>query len=157
MRPPASSSTTFEKVKIGEFIFGTIVKIDYDKEHKFKGFEGKADTIALAVRFVFKLQGYEYHHYSRWMKFNLGEKANLYSKYVVKLVANAKPDMDFDLDELLNLEVKTIWDEKGDFQNLENIWPVKNKITVKLFDKGDAPPIEDYDFIPEIEENDIPL
>jgi len=156
MRPPKIGGTTFEKVKIGEFIYGTIDKVQYDNDHKFKGFEGKADTNAPAVRFVFKLQGYEFPHFSRWMKFNMGEKANLYSKYVAKLVKDAKPDMDFDLDELTGLEVKTIWDEKGDFQNLENIWPMKGKIVVKMFEK-DEPPAQDDDFVQELSDDDVPM
>jgi len=158
MRPPKSSSMTFEKLKIGEFIYGTIDKVQYDNEHKFKGFEGKADSVAPAVRFVFKLQDYEFPHFSRWMKFNMGEKSNLYGKYISKLVAGAKPDMDFDLDELTNLEVKTIWDENGDFQNLENIWPMRGKITVKLCeDNNEVPPPTDHDFVPEYESDDVPM
>ncbi|MFA5324522.1 MAG: hypothetical protein WC373_17730 [Smithella sp.] len=160
MRPPKSGGMTFEKVKIGEFIFGNIKEVQYDKEHKFKGFEGKDDTVGLAVRFVFKLQGYEFPHFSRWMRLNLGEKANLYKKYVSKLVANARPDMDFDLDDLNGLEVKTVWDENGDFQNLENIWPIGGKLKVREFDKDELPepppPTED-DFVPEYESEDVPL
>jgi len=153
MRPPARSSTSFEKVKIGDFITGYIEKIEYDMEHKFKGFEGKEDSVVPAIRFIFKLDGYEYKHYSRWMKFNMGEKANLYKKYVSKLVANAKPDMNFDLDILLDMKVKTIWEENGDFQNLESIYPAGKKITVK----DDVPLPEDDDFPPEHDDDEVPL
>ena len=153
MKPPARSSTSFEKVKIGDFITGYIEKIEYDMEHKFKGFEGKEDSVVPAIRFIFKLDGYEYKHYSRWMKFNMGEKANLYKKYVSKLVANAKPDMNFDLDILLDMKVKTIWEENGDFQNLESIYPAGKKITVK----DDVPLPEDDDFPPEHDDDEVPL
>jgi hypothetical protein len=150
MKPPQRSSTTFEKVKIGDFITGYISKIEYDNEHKFKGFEGKEDKISPAIRFVFKLDGYEYPHRSRWMNFNVGEKSNLYKKYISKLVANAKPDMSFDLDILLDMQVKTIWEENGDFQNLENIYPAGKKITIKDEDEGD-------DFTHEPDDDDVPL
>ena len=156
-RPPKTSSTTFEKVRIGEFIFGTIEKIQHEPNHVFKGFEGKGDTVAPAVRFIFKLQGYEFSHYTRWMRFSMDERSNLYSKYIVKLVANAHQYIDFDLDELVGLEVKTVWDEKGDFQHIANIWPIKNKITVKEYTEEDPPPASDDDFIPELDDGDVPL
>ncbi len=154
MKPPARSSTTFEKVVIGEFIPGIIEVIEYDMEHNFKGFEGREDTKSPGIRFIFKLDGYEYRHYSRWMKFNMGEKANLYKKYISKLVANAKPDMNFDLDILLGMKVKTIWEENGDFQNLESIYPAGKKITVK----EDVPlPEEDFPSEDVGDDDDIPL
>ena len=156
LRPPKEGKMDMEKVKIGEFIFGTIEKIQYEAEHVFKGFEGKEDRIAPAVRFVFKLQGYEFHHYSRWMKFSMDKRANLFDKYVTALVANAKEYMDFDIEELVGIDVETIWDEKNGFQSITNIWPVKKKITVKeLHDEPPETPTDD-DFIPEIED-DIPL
>jgi hypothetical protein len=150
MKPPQRSSTTFEKVKIGDFITGYISKIEYDNEHKFKGFEGKEDKISPAIRFVFKLDGYEYPHRSRWMNLIVGEKSNLDKKYISKLIANAKPDMSFDLDILLDMQVKTIWEENGDFQNLENIYPAGKKITIKDEDEGD-------DFTHEPDDDDVPL
>lgn len=156
MIPPKSNTTTFEKVKIGELLLGTIDKIEYDMEHKFT-WQGK-ESIQPGVRFVFKLQGYEYPHRSRWMKFNVGEKANLYKKYISKLVANAHPDMLFDLDVLVGMGVKTLWDENGDFQNLESIMPIGKKISVKENEINEEPiPPPDDDFIPEIENDDVPL
>ena len=152
MKPPQRNSTTFEKVAIGEFIVGTIDKLEYDLEHKFKGFDGKEDRISPAIRFVFKLQGYEYPHRSRWMSFSVGEKSNLYKKYIIKLVNNAKPDMDIDLDAFLGMQVKTIWEENGDFQNLESIYPIGPKLTITENEVNEPPPPSDDDFIPEIEE-----
>ena len=158
LRPPKEGKMDMEKVKVGEFVFGTIEKIQYERDHVFKGFEGKEDRTAPAVRFVFKLQGYEFNHYSRWMKFSMDKRANLFDKYVTALVANAKEYMDFDLEELVGMDVKMIWDEKNSFQSISNIWPVKKKITVKeLQDEPDEPSPSDDDFIPEIEENDVPL
>jgi hypothetical protein len=154
MRPPARKTTDFEKVRTGDFILGTIDKIEYENEHTFKGYQGAADKVAPAIRIVFKLEGYEYPHRSRWMNFNMGEKANLYKKYVTKLVANAKPDMDFDLDELIGMKVKTIWEDNGDFQNLESIYPAEQKRTVKeeKGQDGEYPSPPDDDFVPEYDD-----
>jgi hypothetical protein len=155
MIPPKTNSTTFEKVQIGNQINGTIAKIEYDMEKKFT-WKGK-DSIQPGVRFVFELEGYEYPHRSRWMKFNVGEKANLYKKYISKLVANAHPDMQFDLDLLVGMGVKTLWDENGDFQNLDSIFPIGNKLVVKENDVNEEPIPPEDDFIPEIDDSDVPL
>lgn len=128
MKPPKKDSKDYEKVAIGEMITGVIDDVVYDQEHKFKGFQGKEDTIQPAVRFKFMLEGYKYHHYSRWFKFSYAEKSNLYKLFLTKLVENAHPDMDFDLDLLKGIKVKTLWNENGDFQNLESIFPFGGKV-----------------------------
>lgn len=149
MRPPKRDNKDFEKVAIGAMITGTIEVVQYDQEHKFKGFQGKEDTVQPAVRLKFKLDGCEFPHYSRWMKFNLGEKANLYKKYVSKLVANAEPDMDFDLDVLNGMKIKTVWGEENGFQNIDAIYPdgekVKADSAVKTVEEPviDEPPVEE--------------
>lgn len=155
MKPPKNSNT-YEKVKCGEFLLGTIDKIDYDMEHVFKGFQGGEDKKQPGIRFVVKLQGYEYPHRSRWMKFSLHEKSNLFKKYVSKLINNAHPDMDVDLDILIGMGIKTVWEENGEFQNIELIAPVGKKKDVPE-NNFEEPPLPDDDFIPEIEENDVPL
>jgi hypothetical protein len=43
-------------------------------------------------------------------------------------VENPAPDMDLDLDLLKNMKVKTLWNENGDFQNLESIFPAGSKV-----------------------------
>lgn len=133
MKPP-KRETTFEKLKIGEMLPGAIEDIEYDISHKFS-FKGE-DKISPGVRFVFKVDGYQYHHRSRWMKFNAGEKSNLYKMILSKLVSNAKPDMEFDIDHLKGLRVKTLWAENNDFQNLESVFPEDEKV---LFTTEDAP------------------
>jgi hypothetical protein len=157
--PPKQGKNDFEKVKVGEFIFGTIAEVQHDPAHKWSGFEGKPDTISPGIRFVFKLQGYQFNHYTNWMKISMDKRANLYSKYIVKLVANAKEYICFDLEQLTGLEVKTIWDEENGYQHIENIWPIKDKITVKEISQEEpAPPPDDDDgFIPEIDDSDVPL
>jgi hypothetical protein len=156
MRPPPGSKT-FEKVACGDFIFGTIEKVEYDMEHKFTFKKGE-DTIKPAVRISFKLDNYEYPHRTHWMTFSLDERSNLYAKYVAKLVANAHPYIDFDLDCLIGMQVKTVWSEKNDFQNLDLIAPAKQKLTVKENEANEPPiPDDDSDFIPEIDDSDVPL
>jgi hypothetical protein len=157
--PPVRKMIDFEKVKCGDFITGTISNIEYEDDHRFKGFEGKEDRISEAVRLVFTLDGYEYPHRSRWMSFSLGEKSNLYKKYVAKLVNNAKPDMHFDLDALLNMKVKTIWEENGDFTNLDSIYPNGKKLEVDATAPDEHPSADD-DFPVEhetFEDDEIPL
>lgn len=126
MKPP-KREFNYEKVIEGDFQRGTIADIEYDEKHKFT-FQG-TETIAPAVRIVFELDGYKFPHRSRWMKFNYGEKSNLYNKYLLKLVEGAKPDMDFDLDGLKGMRVKTLWASKGEFQNLESIFPLDAKVS----------------------------
>ena len=155
MKPPERKHTDFEKVKIGEFLSGVIEKVEYDMEHKFT-YKGE-DNIAPAIRFIFKLDGYQYPHYSRWMNFNVGEKANLYKKYIAKLVNNAKPDMDIDCDLFVGMRIKTIWEENGDFQNLESIYPAGQKLVVNDIAKDPPQPPPDDEFIPEIDDEDIPI
>jgi hypothetical protein len=135
MKPPKrAGNMEYEKVTTDDFVSGIIEDINYDPEHTFKGFgkdasgKDKPDTKAAAVRLKFKLEGYQYSHYSRWMRFNYGEKANLYLKFLVPLVEGAKPDMDFDLDQLRLLPVKTLWSEKNDFQSVETIRPIGKKV-----------------------------
>ena len=128
MARPPKRSNNFEKVEIGEFIFGEIEEVQYDNEHKFS-FK-KEETVCPGVRLKFKLDGYQYPHYSRWMRFNMGSKSNLYKNYIEKLVRAAHPDMDFDLDEFNGFRVKTLWSENGEFQNIDNIFPEVGKLEV---------------------------
>ena len=152
MRPPPRENN-FEKVVIGEFINGTVADIEYDEQHKFKGYQGNEDRITSAVRLVFELDGYEYPHRTRWMTFSYGEKTNLFNKYLVKLVKNAEPDMDFDLDNIKGLKVKTIWQEKNGFQSIEAIYPLGERVDPDVeksepIDLGDDP---DEELLPEEE------
>src|SRR6187431_469328 len=102
---PAKRNTEYEKLDTNNLLSGTIEDIRYDEKHLFKGFTKKngevvPDRTAHGVQFKFKVDGYKSPHYSRWMSFNYGEKATLYSKYILPLVEGATPDMDLDLDLL---------------------------------------------------------
>jgi len=63
------------------------------------------------------------------MRFNVGEKSNLYKKYLAKLVEGIIPDADFDIDHLRGMKIKTLWEESNDFQNIESIFPLDKKIS----------------------------
>lgn len=149
MKPPKREKTDFEKVTTEDFTTCTIEDIAYDLEHKFKGFQGAEDKVKPAVRFKFKVDGYKYHHYSRWMSFNFGEKSNLFLKYLVPLVDGAAPDMDFDLDALKGVKIKVLWAEKNEFQFPETIRPIGKKLSPKTLPvidvDDDEPPVSEHD------------
>lgn len=134
MKPPEREKTDFEKINIDDFVVGEIEGIQYDLEHQFKGFQGAEDKVKPAIRFKFKIEGYKFSHYSRWMSFSLGEKSNLFLKYVQPLVEGAKPDMDLDLDVLLHMKVRMLWNEKNGFQSIETIRPIGKKISAGTVD-----------------------
>src|SRR3990167_10216226 len=106
---PEKKKGDYEKVTIGEFVFGSIEDIQLEKNHVFKYKDNVKE--ADAVRFKFKLDDYKFPHYSRWMLFFYGEKTSLYNKYLMKLIEGANPDMDFDLLCLKGMRVKTLWAE----------------------------------------------
>ena len=147
MRPEKRESH-FEKVAIGEFVNGEIVDIEYDMIHTFKGYQGAEDRVVPAARLVFELNGCKYPHRTRWMTFSYSEKANLYKNFILKLVENAQPDMDFDLDNNKFMKVKTLWAENNNFQNLESIFPLEAKVKADAqpepeeMDLGDEPSME---------------
>lgn len=121
MKPP---KLEMERVTLNDFIAGTIEMIQYDEKHFFKS-SGKTGS---AVRFKFNLFGYQYPKYSRWMTFSYNEKSNLYQKYIFPLIEGAKPNMDFDLDGLIGMEIKILWAEKNNFQYPETIRPLDQKL-----------------------------
>ena len=127
MRPPKRDNIDYEKVVCGEFIDGTIVEIQEDREHK-STYQGK-ERVFHAIRLVFELEGYKFKHRTRYMTFTYGEKSNLYNKYLLKLVANFVPDCDFDIEKIIGMKVKTYWAEnKKGFQFVELIKPTDKKI-----------------------------
>src|ERR1700690_826324 len=117
MRPPLKHEGDFERVpKYEDWINGEIEDVTLEEEHEFKG---KFAKTGAAVRFKFKLDGCEYAHFSNWMSYSYSEKSNLFKKYLCGLVEGAQPNMDFDLDRLKNLKVRTMWSTNGDFDNIE--------------------------------------
>lgn len=130
MRPPKRSNANYERIqKYDEWIPGIIeeIKLEEGRRTGFKNDDG-SDKFADQVRFKFILEGHEFPHYGRWMSYTMGEKSNLFIKYLKHLVEGAQPDMDFDLDLLKKMPIKTMWVQNGDFDNLEQIRPAKVKV-----------------------------
>lgn len=145
MKPPKQETKTFEKLQIDEWLTGTIKEIQYDLERKWT-WQGE-ESVKPGIRFVFAVEGYEYPHYSGWLKFNLNEKSNLYKRYVSALVKDAKPDMDVDIDILKGMKVRMMWEEnENGYQRVLKIKPVANKV-----DSGAIAEIDD--FIAEMEDD----
>lgn len=129
MKPPQRPKTEYEHIpKYDEWISGEIADIEYDQEHK-KMFQGE-EKIGPAVRFKFTLEGCSFPHRSRWLTFSYGEKSNLYKQFLSHLIKDVEPDMDFDLDILKGLKIKTMWARKDEYENLEMIRPLGEKIAV---------------------------
>lgn len=146
----------YEKVRFDDFVKGVIEEVQESliingEGHEFpkwkKDATGKNVKIGVnkkdGVRFKYKLEGCEKPHYSRWMNFMYSELSNLYNKYLSNLVEGATPNMDFDIQQLTGMEVKTLWDNK-DFQGIITIMPLKAKIVPKI-EAQDAPQAPDND------------
>lgn len=128
MKPPPRAKTEFERVpKYDEWINGKITEIEYDENHK-STYAGE-EKIRPAVRFKFGLEGCTHPKRSRWLTFNYGEKANLYKQFISVLVEDAEPYMDFDLDGLKDMKIKTMWTQDGDYDNLSMIRPLEKKVS----------------------------
>jgi hypothetical protein len=130
MYPPERKKIEYEKVELDTWIPGIIEDIEYDMQRE-SMWEGKK-KVGPAVRFKLKLDGYKYPKKTRWGSFNLGEKSNLYKKYVSVLVEGAKPDVVFDLDLLKGMAVKTMWSQNEEYQNLEMIRPLNGMLKVEF-------------------------
>ncbi len=128
----------YERVRIDDFVKGVIEEVQEEPEHAFPVFKKMGEkyvkageNVFFGVRMKYKLEGCEYPHFSRWMKFTYGERSNLFTKYLTNLVKDAKPEMDFDIQALKGLEVKTLWDDNK-FQGLITIMPLKGKIVSNI-------------------------
>jgi hypothetical protein len=111
---------------VDEWLTGRIEEVQYD-EHRAYKFKNKdtnewEEGEAPHVRFKFKLDGYQWPHYSRWMKCSTHEKSNFYSKYLKFLCPQYDcQDKVVDLDKLVGLRVKTMWEDDGDYQHITQI------------------------------------
>ena len=124
LTPQKRSEIEYERVKVDDWINGTIVDIQYEAEHK-SSYKGE-EKIYPAVRFKFDLEGCEFAKYSRWMYFGYGEKTNLFKKYLSNILEDMKPDTEYDIYNLKGLKVKTMWantiSKSGDvYQHIEMI------------------------------------
>ena len=141
---PPPRQDNYEKVKLDNWLNGQIDEVVEEKEHEFN-YKGKT-TVYPGIRLKFILEGYQYPHYSRWMKFPLGRKSNLFKKYVSSLIESPKPDSNIDIDCLQGLKIKTMWSEQTSqdgkvYQNIEMIRPLEAKLPWNpAWDvKGDVP------------------
>lgn len=149
---PVKKVINYEKVVIGDFIKGVIEDIERDEKHE-STYQGK-QRISDCIRFSFRLEGYTYLHKSNWMSFSYGSKSNLYTKYLTKLVENAKPDMEFDILLLKGLKVKTLWSETEyqgkTYQHVENIFPLTEKVKILEHQEEtspeEEPPVDEGSF-----------
>lgn len=127
-----SENREYEKVKTDDFVTGIIDVLQYDESYTFfKGTQWEKQNPA--IRFKFKIDGYKFPHYSRWMFMGFGGKEDkkipeLYTKYVASLVEGADQDMDFELDQLKGMRVKMLWQETKGFQSVAVILPLEGKI-----------------------------
>lgn len=125
---PPNEKRDYEKIRTDEFVSGTIEDVVYDKEHLFKGYQGGPDVTKIGVRLVFSVDGYKFPHKTPWMKFIYSAKSNLYKRFLVPLVTPVREYMNFDLDQLKGMKVKMLWADNGEYQNIETIRPVGEKI-----------------------------
>jgi hypothetical protein len=152
MRPPKSNKNDYERINdYDTWIPGVIEEIQLREDHDtgFKYPPKKEDgtphpnagkpVICDQVRLKFTLEGHQYPHYSKWMRYSYGEKSNLYLKYIKFLVEGAQPDLELDLDLLKKMEVKTMWTANGDWDNLEQIRPLGSKVSAGDAPEDDAP------------------
>lgn len=128
MIKPDQKKMEYEKLDTKDWVVGVIDDIDYEKEHAWKPYLGQEREPSPAIRFKFLFEGYKYPHKSKWMRLSYAQKSTLYSEYISQLVEKASPFMDFDLEQLKGLKVKTMWVDNEEFQNLKMIVPVSGKV-----------------------------
>lgn len=147
MLPPPRPKLEYEKVVVDEWLLGEIQEIEYDLEHK-STFNGKEKT-APAVKIKMTFDGYEFPKSSGWMSFIYDEKSKLYKTYIVGLVANPVPYMEFDLDALKGMKIKGMWEtniKNPEYQNLVRIRPVGEKVAATAEPAEDAPEADPMPF-----------
>lgn len=142
---PQSNTFVQEDILVDEFINAEITEITYDKEHK-SSYQG-IEKVGPAVQITMKLDGYKQPKKSRWMAFIYTEKSNLYKVWLKSLVPNARPYMDFDLDNLKSMKIKALFSKNtgknGEvYYNLDMVKPLK-------------PKAEKIDDLPEIQIGDL--
>ena len=123
MRPPRRE---FEQVKVDEWLMGEIAEIKYDNEHEFIT-KGEKD-VAPGIKIGLALDGYKDKKSTGWWKFSYSDKSKVYKFFIQPLVEGAHPYMDFDFDNLLNLRIKIMYTQNGEYQNIMAIRPDGGKV-----------------------------
>lgn len=107
-------------------MLGSVQEVQYDEHRAYRAKNNDTqeweEREAPHVRFKFKLDGYQWPHYSRWMKCSTHEKSNFYSKYLKFLCPQYDcQDKVIDLDQLVGVRVKTMWEDDGEYQRVSQI------------------------------------
>lgn len=116
----------FEQVEVDTWLKGEISKIEYDPKHEFT-FKGEKSTDA-GVKIAIALDGYKEKKSTGWWKFNYSEKSKVFKFFLQPLVEGAHPKLDFDFDHLLNMRIKVMYAQNGEYQNLVMVRPDQSKI-----------------------------
>ena len=142
-----TNNDEYEKVPVDVWLDATIVEIKRDENHE-TTFQGQT-TMKDCIRFKFDIDGCEMPHYSRWLTFSYSAKANLYKRYITKLVAGCSEYFDFDIESLKGMKIKLMYSETTKdgktFQNVEMVRPQGEKVNFDFTRSDivqDAPPIE---------------
>ena len=139
---------------------GVIEEAQYDeaREYKHKNEDtGEWEKLtAPHVRLKFTFDGYQWPHYSRWMKCSTHEKSNLYSKYLKHLCPEVDcQDKAIDLDKLSGVRVKVMWENDGDYQHVTQIRGIDPTLNVIASGQEIAPELtEPTEAVPQSEEDE---
>lgn len=133
-----SPKREYEQVVVDEWLSGTIAEVQYDKAHPYDQRNEDGTTtkeVAPHVRFKFALDGYQFPHYSRWMKASTYKMANLYKKYLKPLCPEHDPeDCVVDVSKLTGVAIKIMYEQNGEYQNVTNIRPVDKTLNLIVDD-----------------------
>ena len=126
MRTIGGGRKDYERVAVDEWLTGEIAEVQYDEQRQYNVKDKETGEWSKAtaphVRFKFKLDGYQYPHYSRWMKASTFEKSNLYGKYLKYLCPKFDcADQLIDLDKLQGIQIKVMFEDNNEFQNVTQI------------------------------------
>lgn len=141
MKPKNNSGKdmVIEPVPCDEFLGAVISEVKYEEAH---AFTGQFARVGEAVRIVFTLdpingKAFEHPKSSRWMSFNYDQKSNLFKNYILPLVKNAKPYMDFDVTSLKGVRCRLMFEESQNdegkkFYNIMMVKPEKGVVVDSL-------------------------
>lgn len=148
------AAVEYEKVAVDEWLPGMIetVQLQEDRPYRHTNDDtGETEMLtAPHVRFKFKLDGYKYPHYSRWMKASTHKKSNLYSKYLRSLCPTHDcENQQIDVDKLTGVRIKIMWENNGDYQNVTQIRGLDAALDVRVdttAPEADPDPANDVPF-----------
>ncbi len=145
MRTIGGGRKDYERVAVDEWLAGEIAEVQYDENRQYNVKDKETGEWSKAtaphVRFKFRLEGYQYPHYSRWMKASTFEKSNLYGKYLKYLCPKYDcADQMINLDALEGAAIKVMFEDSGEYQNVSSIRGLKPLPAQEPGSDEDAPP-----------------